>query len=427
MMFKLLIYTHEYPPFRGGAGVYSYDLANGLASLGVEVHVVTICRALAEEGATSLNSNNNVHLHYLDSSKARVQMAHYYLLRLQLLHRFHVVVVTERAAQEVIAQIKYPFFRYASVIHGTEVLDYFGQLSKNLAVNQRKIMRFYKNAFVNIAVSKATHDLAAHLIKCKDVNLVTVQNGINLNRLPAVDKTRVQTLLNQYPENSEFVFCLGRLDLDKGHDVLIPAFKQVRDKRPNAYLLIGGDGPYRQRLTELCDTLKLNGCVDFLGNVSDADLSAYFGLCDVFTLPSKSQNRWEGFGLVFLEANYYGKPVIGGNEGGVPEAIANEETGLVVDPHCVTEIASAIIRLLENEQLREEMGQRGHERVLDYFNSERMAADTFSILKASLFQDTFVRQVKRFVGVMLYGVSYPLFILWQYIRRMLSDTHLSCK
>lgn len=423
-MFKVLIYTHEYPPYRGGAGVYSYDLAKGLAALGAEVHVATIDRNLPDPSSTSVDSDPSVQLHYLEDWKSVVPSAHYFLCRLQLQYKFNIVVVTERVAQEVIAQMKYPFFRYASVIHGTEILNYFGQSSVNLTIDQSRMLRFYKNSVVNFAGSKATLDLAERLLKTGDISWRLVQYGINPGRLPVVDTTRMQKYKDRYPAGTEFVFCLGRLDLDKGHDILIPAFRLVREQRSNARLLIGGDGPYRQRLTELRDALDLNDCVDFLGNVSDVDLSTYFGLCDVFALPSKSENRWEGFGLVYLEANYYGKPVVGGNEGGVPEAVDNGVSGLIVDPHSVSEVAGAIISLLQDKLLREKMGHMGHQRVMDYYNSERMASETLHVIDTLLIDDAFTDQVRRFIGKIIGSATRMLNALRTGVSSILFTPHM---
>lgn len=418
-MLKVLIYTHEYPPFRGGAGVYSFDLAHGLALMGVEVHVATTCKDLSVETSALLNSNTNVHLHYLESSQASLPSAFYFLLRLYLLHLFDVVVVTERNAQEVISKIKYPFFKYASVIHGSEVLYHFGKTPLDIASDQSRMLRLYKRSIINIAVSRATYDLAKRLIKCESVSLVTVQNGVNIGRLPAVDCSCVQKIRNQYPTNTEFVFSLGRLDLDKGHDILISAFKQVLKQRPMARLLIGGDGPYRQRLSELCYSLELNNYICFLGNISDADVPTYYGLCDVFAMPSKSESRWEGFGLVFLEANCYEKPVVGGNEGGVAEAIADGKTGYLVNPRNASGVADAIVKLLQDKPLQKDFGQRGRQRVLDYFNSDRMAKETLGVLIANLDQDKFFDRLTRYYSMLFYGITYSLFAVGTRVSKIL--------
>lgn len=419
-MFKILIYTHEYPPFRGGAGVYSFDLAHGLASIGTEVHVATTLTESSIRASASFDSDSsNVHLHYLDNWQNSVTLARNFILRLHLLNSFDIIVVTERIAQEVVSKIRYPFFRYASVVHGSEILHYFGRNTNIPDVAQSRMLRFYKNSLVNIAVSKATCILAQRLLKNDDVPLAVVQNGVNIRRLQDVDSLRVQEVRNKFPANTEFVFSLGRLDLDKGHEILILAFKQVLRQRPSARLLIGGDGPYRNRLVELCCSLELEDSVCFLGNVSDADLPTYYGLCDVFAMPSKSESRWEGFGLVFLEANYYEKPVIGGGEGGVVEAIANGETGYLVDPRNASDVAEAIEKLLHDKTLQTKLGRSGRQRVLGYFNSQRMAKETLGVLMDNLTQKGETGRLKRCCSLVFYSIAYSLYAMEEIVRNML--------
>jgi phosphatidylinositol alpha-1,6-mannosyltransferase len=178
------------------------------------------------------------------------------------------------------------------------------------------------------------------------------------------------------------VFCLGRLDLDKGQDVLLTAFDTVRRTLPRARLLIGGDGPHRTELLRLRASLGLDACVEFLGEVPAEKLAAYFACCDVFALTSRCTERWEGFGLVYLEAGYYGKPVVGGNEGGVPEAIAQGESGLLADPRDSLAVAATIAALLADRQLAATLGANGRKRVIDYFNARRMAAETLAHIEA---------------------------------------------
>jgi glycosyltransferase involved in cell wall biosynthesis len=113
-------------------------------------------------------------------------------------------------------------------------------------------------------------------------------------------------------------------------------------------------------------------------------------------LPSKSENRWEGLGLVYLEANFYERPVVGGNEGGVPEAILNEQTGLVVNSRDHIAVANAIIRLLSDPEFRIKLGKIGKKRVLHYFNSDRMARETISVLNCCKQRFSYKINLKNF-------------------------------
>src|SRR5205823_13333779 len=99
--------------------------------------------------------------------------------------------------------------------------------------------------------------------------------------------------------------------------------------------------------------------VHFMGGVSEAELRGLYKRCSLFVMPS----RKEGFGIVFLEAMAYGKPVVGGAHGGTPSVVRDGETGLLVESSDVAGIADSIILLLGNEEMRKTFGLAGHKRL----------------------------------------------------------------
>jgi len=379
---KILIFTYEFPPFTGGAGVYSYDLGSGLASLGVEVHVAT-CFHSQQGGDENVHGlYQGLNMHFMSKWQFDQNIAHSVLCRLHLKHQFDAVIVSDRYAQEIVATMPPCGMPLVAIIHGTEILDYFGRENIQLNVPSAEMAAFYRSVGVCIAVSKATLALACNLLKENASHFVAVQNGINLKRLAPCEKETVEEFRRNYGDDPEIVFSLARLDLDKGQDILIKAFRKIHQERSSARLVIGGDGPYRSHLEALVKSFHLEGVVSFVGKIPQTKLPSYFAGCDVFALPSRSEKRWEGFGLVYLEAGFYEKSVVGGNEGGVPEAIDDGDSGLIVDPRDEDAVASAIIRLLEDEKLRREMGKTGKRRVLDYFNSQRMAEETLNAIQS---------------------------------------------
>lgn len=377
---RLLIYTHEFPPFRGGAGVYSHDLAVGLEALGQVVHVLTPRRPRGRRREPEVAWNQRFRTHYLESWQTRPAVVRLYLAWLCLRYRIDRVLVTERCAQETVAGMGSVPFRYVAILHGTEVLQYFRDDGADCAVSPALMKCFYRHADVSIAVSDATLRLAERLLDDGRIRLESVKNGIDTDRLPDASVQEIARLRRRHGADSQMVFCLGRLGPDKGQDVLIKAFEQVVRECPRARLLVAGDGPTRESLAQLCDQLALGDRVQLLGEIPSALLPSYFSVCDLFVLPSRCESRWEGFGLVYLEAAYYGKACIGGNEGGVPEAVANEECGLIVDPRDEQAVAGAIVHLLKNDGLRFAMGQAGRRRVLDFYQCRRMADETLKLV-----------------------------------------------
>jgi len=149
----------------------------------------------------------------------------------------------------------------------------------------------------------------------------------------------------------------------KGHDVVLRALPSVIERVPSLKYLIVGDGDDRPRLEKLVQDLRLQSHSVFLGEVrDDALLAACYQACDVFVLAGitviDDQNpKGEGFGIVYLEAMIFGKPVIGPNYGAPADFIRHGEHGLLVDPEDSAAIAEALVDLLTNPGKAHNMGQ----------------------------------------------------------------------
>ena len=167
------------------------------------------------------------------------------------------------------------------------------------------------------------------------------------------------------------VLTVGNLVERKGHDMVIQALAQVSRRVPDATYLIVGEGPYRDDLERLARTAGVRDRVVFAGRVDTDELPAIYALSDVFVMPSRVRPAAcdvEGFGLVFLEANACGKPVIGGRTGGIPEAIEDGKTGFLVKPESVADIVEHLGIVLTNTELAGEMGRQGRARVKAHFS-----------------------------------------------------------
>jgi len=166
-------------------------------------------------------------------------------------------------------------------------------------------------------------------------------------------------------KQKKVLLTLGRIVERKGVDKVIECLPLVIKKIPNVVYIVVGDGPYRVTIEKMVCNLNLEGHVLFAGYVSDEDKPSYYSACDIFVMPNRElcNGNVEGFGIVFLEANSYGQPVIGGRSGGTIDAIEDGKSGLLVDPMNKNEIASAIVRLLEDENFAKRLGKMGRERV----------------------------------------------------------------
>ncbi len=161
------------------------------------------------------------------------------------------------------------------------------------------------------------------------------------------------------PEEAPVILSVGALKPRKGVDVLLRAFQRVLQEEPRAILLLVGDGD-RAGYLALAETLGIQERVRFLGSVDDELLVHCYQACDVFVLlPRRVDGMFEGFGMVYLEANAYGKPVVGAASGGVTEAVCHGETGLIVPEGDWAAAAQAILRLLWNPVEAQQLGQQG--------------------------------------------------------------------
>ncbi len=180
--------------------------------------------------------------------------------------------------------------------------------------------------------------------------------------------------------NKKIILTAGRLVERKGHDVVLGALHKLKEKIPQAHYVIIGAGPQKAALELMVKTLKLEDSVTLAGEISDYDLAAWYKICDVFVMISRQLENEdaEGFGIVYLEANMFGKPVIAGKSGGAGEAVLDNETGILVEPTNPEQILNALKNLLENRDEAKRLGENGKKRVEEEFQWEKQAE---SILK----------------------------------------------
>lgn len=251
-----------------------------------------------------------------------------------------------------------------------------------------------RNPFLR-ALYRSIYRRAKGIVTCSDqVKERLIQFGVSREKIetlyPAVDLDRFfpreipQEFRKRYRlEGRRVLLTVGRLVERKGHDQVLRALPKVITSFPETLYCISGIGPYERRLREIVRELKLEEQVRFLGRLPEGDLPLFYNGSEMVLMPSreiKTGGHLEGFGIVFLEANACGKPVIGGKSGGVREAIRDGETGFLVDPEDSDEIAEKIIFLLTDHEERAQMGKRGLEWVRSNFDWERYVDGVVKLL-----------------------------------------------
>lgn len=191
--------------------------------------------------------------------------------------------------------------------------------------------------------------------------------GIDAN--PLADEAVKENIISKYGlAGKKILLSIGRFERHKGIDNVIRALSLVKEKIPNIVYLIGGEGPEEANLRKLTEDLKMGDIVKFLGQVSGEEMASCYGLCDIFILANKQlkDGTVDGFGMVFIEAGSMGKPVIGGRAGGVPEAIIDKETGILVDGEDVNDIERAVLRLFGDPEFAGMLGDNGKKRAAEF-------------------------------------------------------------
>lgn len=235
-----------------------------------------------------------------------------------------------------------PRTRIVVFAHGIEIW-------KSLAIRKQKMLRRCDKI---IAVSNFTRDIIIRNQSLNPDQCVVLNNCLD-PFLPESNRLNKSVqLLNEYgfKEDDFILLTLTRLSFKekyKGYEKVMKAMAQLGQSYPSLkYLIIGKySTDERQRLQDIIDSLNLNGKVSFTGFVKDRNLGKYYKLADAYVMPSKK----EGFGIVFIEAMYYGLPVIAGNKDGSVDALSNGALGMLIDPDDQGSITSAIKEMAKNK------------------------------------------------------------------------------
>jgi glycosyltransferase involved in cell wall biosynthesis len=195
------------------------------------------------------------------------------------------------------------------------------------------------------AISSALARRAENLGVSKDMIAIT-PNGLDFSEVP-----------ENFAKEDKRVICVGRLSWEKAHELTLKAWVGVLSKFPSAKLVFVGEGPERASIEKLISELKIENSVRLTGNLPHEQVLEEISKSEVFICPSLA----EGLGNVFIEAQACGVPPIGTRVGGIPDVIQDGESGILIESKDSAAIASAIIRLLEDPDLRKRLSEKGLE------------------------------------------------------------------
>jgi glycosyltransferase involved in cell wall biosynthesis len=247
-----------------------------------------------------------------------------------------------------------------------------------------------KRADVIIPVSHYTASVVQKMEGIQSSKVKVLHNAISngfVDLLTAQEPSKIASVDPESGGKTLLSVCnLGPGNEFKGVDTVVRALPAVLKALPDIRYVVVGDGEVRKSLEILAAQTGVAQSVTFAGEVSDAELAAFYRDCDVFVLPSRGKGvagvaGGEGFGRVYVEAALAGKPVVGSRCGGASEAVLHGKTGFVVNPDSSGEVAEALLSILRDRELEERMGSAGRTWALDMFSEDALAGSLRKLLR----------------------------------------------
>lgn len=376
---------------RGGVAVYTDALAKGLTKKGHNIYIIT---KGDEERLRNINGINycTVVPKYVPTSilsqglpQERLNFSYACFMKLQHLISTFCVQVVES-----------PLWDSYGLV--TSYLEKKIPMATRLQTPLKMLIET-KQAFENpeldmlMEYEVAMMDHSDFIITISDCVKDTIENLYDMKFQQPVRKNylgikpdTLATTKRKENDGKMVVFFIGRLERRKGIDSIIASIPQLMETYPNLEFRLAGDcnivddvigDTYKNKLLKENRGAKWLKRVHFLGKISDQDKEQEFADCDVFVSPS----LYESFGIIFIEAMRYAKPVIGCNVGGMKEVISNGETGLLCEPGNAESFATCLDKLLRDASLRYTMGRAGLERLNRMFTEETMCDGALEIYR----------------------------------------------
>lgn len=272
---------------------------------------------------------------------------------------------------------------YGIIVHGTDLLLLQHQCHQSAL--KRKVARtLIHPAAVIVANSSYTRDLC--LTVCQEIGVPQDPDRVRVVTLgtdprrfrPGVDTAAARARYGL--GDGRWMLTVARLTAHKGVDVGLHALAELRTKHPDLRYAVVGSGSKLAELEALAVQLKVADRVRFLTGVTDDDLPAVYNSAELYLGASRqADSNVEGFGIALVEASACGVPVIGGRSGGVPDAVREGETGLLVDPTDAQAVAAAISTLLTDRSAAARLGDGGRRAVETHFNWDRVTREMIQI------------------------------------------------
>ena len=350
---KRMLVTCEYPPITGGQGSYLKNLWSDLDPKENLLLIPSSCR-----GTRSAESRTRFAYMRVSTSErwlprfARIFVVLWSMLQWGVTFRPREIHAGQLIAGGSCALLVRLVLRipYCVYCHGADVLEFSRY---RLA---RPIIRtiFAQSRHI---ITNSTYTAGCIRERYNPSVPISIIAPSVDERFFTYDTGVLDSLCRRYPlEGKKVILTVGRLVERKGHDVVIRSLPKILAGHPDVHYMIAGDGPCRGVLEALVNQCGVRNAVTFCGRIASDELPSLYHLASVFVMVPRAIERKgdiEGFGIVYIEANASGLPVVGSRSGGVPDAVEHETNGLLVnDPTDVKEVAATLDRILSDEDLR---------------------------------------------------------------------------
>ncbi|MBU3004316.1 glycosyltransferase family 4 protein [Paraglaciecola arctica] len=362
---KVLVLTENFPPISGGSGRWFWELYSRLpkdeyliladdvqgAAEFDDTHQLNITRMPLKSAEWGLKSFKGIKFYWRLIKRIRK------IIKQQHITHIHCGRVIHEGVTAWLLKLLTgtPYLCY---VHGEDVETAATSGEHNLMVKQ-----VCKHAERLICNSQNSANIVKRLKYAKDDKIDVLHPGVDATLFVPIteDKDFKQQMGWQ---GRKVIITVGRLQERKGQDMMIRATALLKQQFPEVLYAIIGRGDRLESLKALAAELGINDHVQFLTEVTDPQMIQCYQQCDVFILPNRTiGNDIEGFGMVLVEAQACGKPVIAGDSGGTRETMVINESGFVIDCTDVELISSTVTRLLVDPEHSAQMGKIGRKHV----------------------------------------------------------------
>jgi phosphatidylinositol alpha-1,6-mannosyltransferase len=272
---------------------------------------------------------------------------------------------------------------YGIFFYGTDLLLLQRQIQQS-STKCRAARALIGSAAVLVAISKWTRDLCLSVLdqlgfRSRDMDVRTLALGTDPEHFrPGINASVARERYGL--DGRRWFITVARLTQHKGIDTGLQVLARLSGLYPDLGYAVVGSGGDLARLEGVARRLGVADRVRFLTQVPDSDLPALYNCAEIYLgLSRQTEGNVEGFGISLVEAGACGIPVVAGRSGGIPDAVREGETGLLVNSERPDEVSDAVRELLDNRIAAQQLGAAGRRAVETYYNWNRVAAEVDGI------------------------------------------------